>query len=125
VILANSKRFRSGFALRGSANKSLSRAAIAAATIFTVLAVASLVPAWAAEQPTVSALKAPPPSSGYAAAARADKMASRQENNDVGIRGHGFVASNGVFTTIDHPDASSKTLLFGINNRGQIVGAFR
>jgi hypothetical protein len=126
VILANSKRFRSAFALHASANKRLSRAAIAAATIFTVLAVASLVPAWAAEQPTVSTLKTPPPSSGYAAAARADRMATRKgKNNDVGIRGHGFVTDNGVFTTIDHPDASSKTLLFGINNRGQIVGAFR
>jgi hypothetical protein len=53
-------------------------------------------------------------------------MATRKgKNNDVGIRGHGFVASNGVFTTIDHSDASSETVLFDINNRGQIVGAFR
>jgi uncharacterized membrane protein len=54
---------------------------------------------------------------------------------DADGRGHGFlrdkrfgVRDNGVFTTIDHPDAGSEpgtgSLAFGINNRGRIVGAY-
>jgi uncharacterized membrane protein len=54
---------------------------------------------------------------------------------DADGRGHGFLLDRGrgardegVFTTIDHPDASSEpdtgTGAFGINNRGRIVGAY-
>jgi hypothetical protein len=55
---------------------------------------------------------------------------------DADGRGHGFLLDKrrgarrdeGVFTTIDHPDAGSEpgtgTLAFGINNRGRIVGAY-
>ena len=45
----------------------------------------------------------------------------RQHNDDrdVGLKGHGFVASNGVFTTIDAPDAGLYTVAFGIDDRGR------
>jgi uncharacterized membrane protein len=54
---------------------------------------------------------------------------------DADGRGHGFLRDKGrgtrdegVFTTIDHPDASSEpgtgTAAFGINNRGRIVGTY-
>jgi uncharacterized membrane protein len=54
---------------------------------------------------------------------------------DADGRGHGFlhdmgrgVRDEGVFTTIDHPDAGSEpgtgTAAFGINNRGRIVGDY-
>jgi probable HAF family extracellular repeat protein len=36
---------------------------------------------------------------------------------------HGFLSDQGLFTQIDFPGAT-ETLLVGINNRGQIVGAF-
>jgi hypothetical protein len=58
------------------------------------------------------------------ASARADKMASRKNKNDVGIRGRGFMADNGVFTTIDVPGAV-RTQPFVINTRGQMVGAYQ
>jgi hypothetical protein len=67
------------------------KAAIVAAAVFT-LAVASLVPAWAAAQ--------------EAAASAGDDIAPPRKNkNDVGIRGHGFVRDGDVFTTIDAPGA--------------------
>jgi uncharacterized membrane protein len=54
---------------------------------------------------------------------------------DADGRGHGFLRDKGrgtrdegVFTTIDHPDAGSEpgtgTAAFGINNRGRIVGLY-
>jgi probable HAF family extracellular repeat protein len=36
----------------------------------------------------------------------------------------GFVLDHGRFRTIEHPDAATTTLAFGINNRGQIVGYY-
>jgi probable HAF family extracellular repeat protein len=36
---------------------------------------------------------------------------------------HGFVYDRGVFTSLDVPGASA-TVAFGINARGQIVGAY-
>src|SRR4029450_9763107 len=57
---------------------------------------ASTMPAWAAAQPTTSSAAAPVASQ---AAARGHMMDSRKGKNDAGIRGHGFVADNGVFTT--------------------------
>ena len=61
-------------------------------------------------------------------------MDSRKGKNDAGIRGHGFVADNGVFTTIDAPGAGLFTVVFGIvvtetasfdiNTHGQIVGFY-
>jgi probable HAF family extracellular repeat protein len=40
--------------------------------------------------------------------------------------GHGFLLDSGTFTTIDVPDDSGPrpTQITGINNRGQMVGAF-
>jgi uncharacterized membrane protein len=37
---------------------------------------------------------------------------------------HGFLLSGGVYTTIDNPNAPNSTELTGINNLGQIVGAY-
>ncbi len=42
----------------------------------------------------------------------------------LGNAGNGFLLDNGVFTTIDHPDAGPETAAVGINNRGQIVGGY-
>jgi probable HAF family extracellular repeat protein len=101
VIVANSKGVR--------------RRVIAtsvAAVVFTALAVAGSA-TWAAEQPTASMVSA-----------RADKMASRKDRNDVGIRGHGFVTDNGVFTTIDAPRAGVYTVAFGIDDQGRTVGGY-
>jgi len=81
--------------------------------VFTVLALASTTPAWAAAQPTTSAAEAP----GH-------MLASRKGKSDAGIRGHGFVADHGVFTTIDVSGGFPDSLIFDINNRGQIVGYF-
>ena len=55
-----------------------------------------------------------------------DNAVSRKgkNNNDVGIRGHGFVANKGVFTTIDAPGAGLYTVAFGIDDRGRTVGGY-
>jgi len=37
---------------------------------------------------------------------------------------HGFIFSNGIYTTYDKPGAA-RTLLMGINNQGKIVGFYR
>jgi uncharacterized membrane protein len=37
---------------------------------------------------------------------------------------HGLLLADGVFTTIDHPDAVRETVLFGINSRDQILGGY-
>jgi probable HAF family extracellular repeat protein len=37
---------------------------------------------------------------------------------------HGFLYSEGVYTTIDDPSATSNTTPTGINDRGQIVGFY-
>ena len=42
---------------------------------------------------------------------------------DADRKGHGFLWDNGVVTTIDFPGALA-TLPLGLNNRGQIVGAY-
>jgi uncharacterized membrane protein len=47
-----------------------------------------------------------------------------KHDGDVGLRGHGFVASNGVFTTIDAPGASVFTIAFGIDESGKTVGGY-
>src|SRR5262245_54710057 len=41
-----------------------------------------------------------------------------------GIAARGFLLDDGIFRTIDHPDAASATVASGINNRGQIVGSY-
>jgi probable HAF family extracellular repeat protein len=63
----------------------------------------------------------------------------RKDDKDVGLRGHGFIRDDGVFTTIDAPRAEAftrehgvvttidfpgarRTQPFGINKLGQIVG---
>jgi uncharacterized membrane protein len=89
-------------------------AAIVVAVIFTALAVTSSA-AWAAEQPTASLAEG---------SARADEMAPRKNKNDVGIQGHGFVASNGVFTTIDAPRAGFYIVVFGVDESGKTVGGY-
>src|SRR5215475_9539181 len=38
--------------------------------------------------------------------------------------GHGFLRGKTGFTTIDAPGAATETVLFDINNRGQIVGGY-
>jgi uncharacterized membrane protein len=40
-----------------------------------------------------------------------------------GITNHGFLLSNGVFTTLDYPGATD-TVALGINDKGQIVGTY-
>jgi uncharacterized membrane protein len=79
------------------------------------------MPAWAAAQPTTSSAAAPVASQ---AAARGHMMDSRKGKNDAGIRGHGFVADNGVFTTIDAPGAGLFTVVFGIDESGKTVGGY-
>jgi probable HAF family extracellular repeat protein len=37
---------------------------------------------------------------------------------------HAFLLDNGVFTTIDAPDASGSTLVLDLNDKGQLVGAY-
>jgi probable HAF family extracellular repeat protein len=96
-------------------------AAVVAAVAFTALAVATLLPPCVAAQPTATAAEAP--AAPGAAAAQGHLMASKGKN-DVGLRGHGFVRDNGVFTTIDAPGARSFTVAFGVDNRGQTVGGY-
>ena len=38
---------------------------------------------------------------------------------------HGFLDTNGAFTTLDDPNATTGTWLTGINNSGQILGDYR
>ncbi len=45
-------------------------------------------------------------------------------NSDLGLRGHGFVRNNGVFTKIDAPGASYFTVAFGIDENGKTVGGY-
>jgi probable HAF family extracellular repeat protein len=47
----------------------------------------------------------------------------RDVNNNSDIT-HGFLYSNGVFTTLDDPSSSSSTIAYGINDAGQIVGLY-
>jgi hypothetical protein len=37
------------------------------------------------------------------------------------ITAQGFLLDDGIFSTIDHPDAASSTVAFGVNNRSQTV----
>jgi probable HAF family extracellular repeat protein len=104
MILANNKRFRRH-----------RLASIAASVMVTMFAVVGSVPPWAVAQPAAS---------DAAASARDDSAASHKKKNDVGIQGHGFVASNGVFTTIDAPGARFYTVVFGIDESGKTVGGY-
>jgi hypothetical protein len=47
---------------------------------------------------------------------------SRAVTGRDGTRRHGFVSDNGIFTAIDAPGAGLRTVAFGTNNHGQIVG---
>jgi uncharacterized membrane protein len=58
------------------------------------------------------------------ASARDDIMVSRKGRGDVGLRGHGFLADDGVFTTIDAPGAGLYTVAFGIDTRGRTAGSY-
>jgi uncharacterized membrane protein len=98
-------------------------AAIATAVVFTALALTNAVPMWVAAQPTAPAVEAPT-ASGAAGSAGAKMRASRKGKNIVGLRAHGFVAENGVFTTIDAPGAGSFTVVFGIDESGKTVGGY-
>jgi probable HAF family extracellular repeat protein len=104
MILANSRRVRR-------------RVKVAiGAVIFTALAMASSVPAWAASKD--------PAASTAADSSRDQNAASRKNKNDVGIKGHGFVRDGDVFTTIDAPGADLYTVAFGIDDRGRTVGGY-
>jgi probable HAF family extracellular repeat protein len=46
------------------------------------------------------------------------------DDRDVGLKGHGFVTDNGVFTTIDIPGARSFTVVSGINASGDTAGGY-
>jgi hypothetical protein len=105
MILANSKRFRR-----------CAKSTIAAIVIFMALAVASAMPAWLASEA--------PAASTAADSAPDRRAASRKNKNDVGITGHGFVADNNVFTTIDAPDADFYTVVFGIDESSKTVGGY-
>jgi probable HAF family extracellular repeat protein len=100
MSLRNTKFYRRGLA------------AITAVVIFTALAVVNAVPAGEAAQSKTSD------------AAPDRSTASRKHKHEVGLKGHGFVASNGVFTTIDAPGAGSFTVAFGIDDRGRTVGGY-
>jgi hypothetical protein len=49
---------------------------------------------------------------------------SRKNKGDGAVRGHGFVADNGVFTTVDAPGAGLYTTAFGIDDRGRIMRVY-
>ena len=74
-------------------------AAIAAAIIFTPLALAVAMPAWAQVRPAPFAAQVSP------------KL-------------HGYLLDDGEFTVIDASDAILGTGALGINNRGQIVSSY-
>jgi hypothetical protein len=84
---------------------------IVAGVIFTALALGIATPAWAQAQPTPSPGETCTP--GLVVDFCSDVPPAQ-----------GFLFDNGVYTTIDAPDAST-TIPFGINNRGQIIGVFR
>ena len=97
-------------------------AAIAAVAVFMALAVTGALPAGVAGQPTAAPAEVPAASG---AAAQGHLRASRTGSSEVGLRGHGFVRdASGTFATIDIPGAGSFTVAFGINNHGEIVGAY-
>jgi hypothetical protein len=83
--------------------------------IVTIIAVAGAALAGEA-QPAASVAEAPAVS-GAVASARDDTEDSRNGKSEVGIRGHGFIADNGAFTTIDAPGAGLFTVAFGIDDR--------
>ena len=60
----------------------------------------------------------------YAHSGGSHMMDSHKGKNDTGIRGHGFVADSGVFTTIDAPGAGLFTGVFGIDESGKTVGGY-
>ncbi len=37
---------------------------------------------------------------------------------------HGFIRNGQTWTTLDHPDSTQDTMIFGINNLGQVVGQY-
>jgi hypothetical protein len=44
---------------------------------------------------------------------------------DTSFNNNGFVESDGIYTTVDDPlDTTENTLIYGINDRGQVVGDF-
>jgi probable HAF family extracellular repeat protein len=103
MVFTNSKRFRHA------------AASSAAAVIFTALAISSAGPWAAAEAQTASS----------AAASDRTETSLRKNKNDRGITAHGFVRdSNGVFTTVDVPGATTFTLVLGTNEAGKSVGAY-
>jgi hypothetical protein len=81
-------------------------AVIAAAGVFTALALAIAMPAWAQTQPTPSPGETCTP--GLVVDFCSDVPPAQ-----------GFLFDSGVFTTIEAPGAST-TIPFGINSRGQI-----
>ena len=48
----------------------------------------------------------------------------RNGNIDVGVRGHGFTAEDGVFTIVDAPGVGALTMVLGVDDRGAILGGY-
>jgi hypothetical protein len=90
-------------------------AAIAAAGVFMALAQASSEPVWDQAPPVPSPAEACTPGQIIDFCSHIP--------SDI-PPGHGFLLDKGVFTTIDAPGASLTSVL-DINDRGQMVGAYR
>jgi probable HAF family extracellular repeat protein len=127
-----------------------------AAGVFTALAAASSGPAWGQETGDPAAAPAASQAETMGPAAMMQMMmgGSGDSGDTAPLTGHGFLLDRdvfttldaqgavhafllnkrfgslreGVFTTIDHPDAASApglgTAAFGINDRGRIVGTY-
>jgi uncharacterized membrane protein len=90
------------------------------AVVITALAIATVAPRSAAAQS--AAPSAEIPSASATAASVLGHVVPLHLN--VGLRAHGFVADNGVFTTIDAPRAGLYTLVFGTGDDGRTVGGY-
>jgi probable HAF family extracellular repeat protein len=52
------------------------------------------------------------------------RQPNRKANTDLGVRGHGFMAKDGVLTTVDAPGVGAFTAIFGIDDRGATTGGY-
>ena len=81
--------------------------------LVVLFAVVSLEPARTVAQAT------PPVSGGTPPSVLSDTTAP-----PLSIEGHGFVADNGMFTTIDAPRPDFFTVVFGLDDTGRSVGSY-
>jgi probable HAF family extracellular repeat protein len=99
-------------------------ATIAAIAVCMALAVTGSLPLVVAAPPTSAPAEAST-AAGAAASEHGHMMASHKSgSDDGGVRGHGFVLDNGVFTAIDAPGAGLYTIAFGIDESGKTVGGY-